>query len=104
MRMRSARLPLLLAFVTAALALFFSAPSFSAEPRVVVPFAVTTLLLAVLAMVVAAAYMRQPSERAVMAWRGAACEARTPARQCDPDAAGHVRSRAPGVSLDLFVR
>lgn len=104
MRMRSARLLLVRAWVTASLALCLSAPSLALEPGVVVQLAVTTLLLAVLALVVAAAYLRQPSGRAVLAWRGAVCQARTPARQCDPDAAGHVRSRAPGGSLDLFVR
>jgi hypothetical protein len=69
MRVQWARLLLLVACAAAALALNSSMASFSAEPGVLVPLAATTLLLAVLALVLVGESTRQPSGRAVMAWR-----------------------------------
>lgn len=97
MRVRmTAGVPRLLAFVTAVLVVFSSAPLMIGPPGMAVPLVMTTLLVAVLALIVAVAHTCRPSVRTALAWGRAGCVVRTPARQCDPDAAGHVRSRAPG--------
>jgi hypothetical protein len=82
-------------FVAAALVLFSPTVSLAQVSSVTIPIVMATLLFAALALLAAPSRTRQPSPRAAFAWRGAGCEARKPARQCDPDAAGHVRPRAP---------
>jgi hypothetical protein len=99
MRVRSVGAGRLPAHVTALLVLLSLAPSLSGAQGIAVPFMMATLVLAVLALVIAAARLRRPLVRAAIAWHHAGSEIRTAARQCDPDAAGHVRPRAPGVAL-----
>jgi Family of unknown function (DUF6412) len=101
--MRSAPMPLRLAGLTAALTFLLVAPSIPGASGAGVQLALATLLVASMLLVVTTADVQAPSAQAVRAWRLAACAKRAPARQCDPDSAGHVRSRAPGVSQALFV-
>ena len=97
MRMQSVRSPLLLTCLSALLALCIMAPPSPELLSAGAPLALATLLIAVLLVVVALAAARAPLALAVRAWHDAAFIRRAPARQCDPDAAGHTRSRAPGV-------
>lgn len=104
MRTMSARSSLFvacLAFVSAALSV---APAFSSPSGTGVQLALVALLAASLLLVVATCASQQPVAQAVCRWRRAAGVTRAPARQCDPDAAGHVRARAPGSSRTSFAR
>jgi hypothetical protein len=99
MRSSAVDVPRLLACsgVTAFLVLFSSALPLSGLSGAAVPLVMTTLLLAVLAVVVAASSLRRPLSQAIRTWSRGGFEPRRAVRQCDPDAAGHVRPRAPGV-------
>ena len=78
------------------------APLLSAPADAGFPLALAALLIAVVLLVVATASVRRLAGRAVLAWRHAARSKRAPDRQCDPDAAGHVRPRAPGLPFTLL--
>jgi hypothetical protein len=101
LRLTSLRGLLALARVTAVLVLLSCAPSLSDVATTAIPVVMTTLLVAVLALVLVTAHVRQPLVRTATASGRARYDALTPARQCDPDAAGHVRPRAPGMSLTV---
>jgi len=91
--------------VTALLVVFSSAlsvPGLSGLSGAAVPLVMTTLLLAVLALVIAASRQGRPLVRPGVTCQRAGFETRGPARECDPDAAGHVRPRAPGVVAVLL--
>lgn len=83
--------------VAAELLLVVCSPALSLAgvPGAALPLAVTIFLVVAAALVLAAADSA-PGLEAEVASCTALFEARSPARQCDPDAAGHVRSRAPG--------
>jgi len=91
--------------VTALLVVFSSAlsvPGLSGLSGAAVPLVMTTLLLAVLALVIAAPRQGRPLVRPGVTCQRAGFQTRSPARECDPDAAGHVRPRAPGVAAVLL--
>jgi uncharacterized protein DUF6412 len=62
---------------------------------------VVTFLLAVLALVSATSGDRAAGLATGLAGGADSFETRGAARQCDPDAAGHVRARAPGAAAPL---
>ena len=100
LRLTSARGLISFARLSALLVLLSFAPSLSDAAGAAIPLVMTTLLVAVLTLVVVTAHVQRPPIRTAAASRHAAHDAaHTPARQCDPDAAGHVRARAPGLSL-----
>ena len=59
-----------------------------------IPLAAVLIVALAVAAVVALDARMEPATRVVVGT--ARFSARRPARQCDPDAAGHVRPRAPG--------
>lgn len=101
MRLRSAS-SLFLIWLASMLTLSSVASSLSAPADASLPLALAALLIAVVLLVVATASVRRLAARAVRAWRHAVRSQRAPDRQCDPDAAGHVRPRAPGLSFILL--
>ena len=103
MQLRSAS-SLYLVFLASMLTLSSIAPSLSAPAESSFPIALAALLIAVVLLVVATASVRRLAARAVRAWRHVAHSKRAPDRQCDPNAAGHVRPRAPGLSSTLLTR
>ena len=100
MQLRSAS-SLFLTCLASMLTLSSVAPSLSAPADASFPLALAALLIAVVLLVMATASVRRLAAGAVLAWRHAVHTNRAPDRQYDPDAAGHVRPRAPGLSSTL---
>ena len=65
-------------------------------PGTAIPLAVAVVLIAALGVVAVAALDQRADPPSLLVFGSARVGARRPARQCDPDAAGHVRPRAPG--------
>jgi hypothetical protein len=66
-----------------------------------VPLAVASVVLTALGCILAASCDDRPDVAAAVASREGLFQTRDPARQCDPDAAGHARPRAPGWRINL---
>lgn len=65
-------------------------------PGTAIPLAVAVVLIAALGVIAVAALDQRADPAAQLVFGAARFGTRRPARQCDPDAAGHVRPRAPG--------
>ena len=86
----TARLPWL---VAAQLLVALCAP-LAGAPGAAIPLAAVLIAALAVVLVVALDSRLEPATRVVFST--ARFNARRPVRQCDPDAAGHVRPRAPG--------
>src|SRR5262249_57404811 len=91
--------------VVAQLLLVVCAPALSPSglAGAAVPLAVTVVLVVAAGIIAAAGAADAPGIAARVVSCTRLLGARIPARQCDPDAAGRVRPRAPGMGFKLRV-